>query len=106
MALVESLPVRGAWVEIFCTAAIASARATSLPVRGAWVEIAGFGWFRFQPSSGSLPVRGAWVEIRERHVESPHLRGSLPVRGAWVEIMLGERWHFSNCVAPRAGSVG
>ncbi len=35
---VESLPVRGAWVEIIVCAAIA-ARALSLPVRGAWVEM-------------------------------------------------------------------
>ena len=106
-AMQPSLPVRGAWVEIFCTAAIASAREMSLPVRGAWVEIV-------PPSArlpwrSSLPVRGAWVEIKcrlqssqpgirrspcgERGLKFIHVghgsvlvSGSLPVRGAWVEI--------------------
>ena len=55
-----SLPVRGAWVEIFFSCAIFF-NSKSLPVRGAWVEISKppdvFGGFE------SLPVRGAWVEM-------------------------------------------
>ena len=56
----SSLPVRGAWIEIFQPFAF-SACFRSLPVRGAWIEI-------FQPSRKwrekmSLPVRGAWIEI-------------------------------------------
>ena len=34
----------------------------SLPVRGAWVEIPGAG--RSHCPSRSLPVRGAWVEMQ------------------------------------------
>ena len=57
----ESLPVRGAWVEIICSGGVSVCRWTSLPVRGAWVEIKSMS----QPParSASLPVRGAWVEI-------------------------------------------
>ena len=34
----QSLPVRGAWIEIQAAAARAPAK-RSLPVRGAWIEI-------------------------------------------------------------------
>ena len=34
-----SLPVRGAWVEIFLLFASRRLKPSSLPVRGAWVEI-------------------------------------------------------------------
>ena len=56
----QSLPVRGAWIEIAGSVA-AFCRLTSLPVRGAWIEI-----FRAQALldlKPSLPVRGAWIEI-------------------------------------------
>ena len=33
-----SLPVRGAWIEIFCFS-FARPLITSLPVRGAWIEM-------------------------------------------------------------------
>ena len=33
-----SLPVRGAWIEMFCYGAISHFNG-SLPVRGAWIEI-------------------------------------------------------------------
>ena len=36
---VKSLPVRGAWIEIFRGGACASPSVVSLPVRGAWIEI-------------------------------------------------------------------
>ena len=58
----QSLPVRGAWIEI------STARPTQLPRR-------------------SLPVRGAWIEIwkyNERHAID---FTSLPVRGAWIEML-------------------
>ena len=35
---VTSLPVRGAWIEIYYIAPMATS-CTSLPVRGAWIEI-------------------------------------------------------------------
>ena len=34
-----SLPVRGAWIEIFRGGACASPSVVSLPVRGAWIEM-------------------------------------------------------------------
>ena len=36
----ESLPVRGAWIEIGLKKAVERDEAVSLPVRGAWIEIA------------------------------------------------------------------
>ena len=35
----RSLPVRGAWVEIYCSGGVTVRRRASLPVRGAWVEM-------------------------------------------------------------------
>ena len=79
----------------------------SLPVRGAWIEMAwvmGSAWvtdcrspcgergLKYQQGNRdclparSLPVRGAWIEIE---VYAKLLRNkyrSLPVRGAWIEI--------------------
>ena len=40
----ESLPVRGAWVEMLDAAENEGENAMSLPVRGAWVEIADCEW--------------------------------------------------------------
>ena len=75
----------------------------SLPVRGAWVEM-------WKPTSStmrrmSLPVRGAWVEMLEC-IDGGNGIGSLPVRGAWVEIAATVQRSSSDVVAPRAGSVG
>ena len=78
-----SLPVRGAWVEMFLRRVDADGM-KSLPVRGAWVEIAA-AWRKGRHTRPSLPVRGAWVEMstccffRKKSL-------SLPVRGAWVEM--------------------
>ena len=58
--ILESLPVRGAWVEIFAPPS-GRFRTGSLPVRGAWVEICVCGGISY--TLLSLPVRGAWVEI-------------------------------------------
>ena len=35
----QSLPVRGAWIEISLMVILPVARTSSLPVRGAWIEI-------------------------------------------------------------------
>ena len=122
----ESLPVRGAWIEIALPAP-AESRHASLPVRGAWIEISVLRRL-VRPLVVSLPVRGAWIEISCGGALR-HPPGSLPVRGAWVEISwrewqllrracrspCGERGLKSNDlkfvdtkirVAPRAGSVG
>ena len=56
----ESLPSRGAWIEIV----VSPRRPTSpwsLPSRGAWIEI-GVVAGQIVPSL-SLPSRGAWIEI-------------------------------------------
>ena len=76
----------------------------SLPVRGAWVEIPGAG--RSHCPSRSLPVRGAWVEIWMTLASSTSARKSLPVRGAWVEMTWWSESRKGKSVAPRAGSVG
>ena len=56
----------------------------SLPVRGAWIEIFHLG-FTAQGEIMSLPVRGAWIEIQQ--YRTIFVGGmSLPVRGAWIEI--------------------
>ena len=82
LAPCQSLPSRGAWVEIVggnyeCTAN------QSLPSRGAWVEISGRGTSCI--GKGSLPSRGAWVEISMAAM-CLALTLSLPSRGAWVEM--------------------
>ena len=74
----------------------------SLPVRGAWIEMA---LVMGSPSvSGSLPVRGAWIEI---NVITPAADDfwSLPVRGAWIEMPMRPAMRDRVAVAPRAGSV-
>ena len=57
-----SLPVRGAWIEMFTRQREKMWEALSLPVRGAWIEISCGGALRHPPGL-SLPVRGAWIEI-------------------------------------------
>ena len=53
--------MRGAWVEIVDEACL-SDEEESLPVRGAWVEIK-YILESYYDIEMSLPVRGAWVEI-------------------------------------------
>ena len=82
----------------------------SLPSRGAWIEILGAPGNRIYPPP-SLPSRGAWIEIDGTPIQSPVIscrsphgeRGlklnfkvvkfaifawSLPSRGAWIEIQI------------------
>ena len=100
---------------------------TSLPIRGAWIEIYLLG--AFVADWGSLPIRGAWIEILccvitvmanvsrspsgERGLKSRPVRRarrgklqSLPIRGAWIEIVRPDRpgWRLGR-VAPHPGSV-
>ena len=64
------------------------AQEESLPARGAWIEIRKTG--RHSSHSWSLPARGAWIEILYCcHIISFHLP-SLPARGAWIEILPAE----------------
>ena len=53
--------MRGAWIEI-CTTSQGAALMPSLPVRGAWIEIAHDAPL-VDGVRVSLPVRGAWIEI-------------------------------------------
>ena len=39
IAILPSLPVRGAWIEMYEVEADCKGEKTSLPVRGAWIEI-------------------------------------------------------------------
>ena len=64
--------MRGAWIEISPLLMVYHCP-LSLPVRGAWIEM-----YRFIAAlyacSSSLPVRGAWIEInaiRARETELP-----------------------------------
>ena len=103
----QSLPVRGAWIEIIHNARYIT-HFKSLPVRGAWIEIAGRRPLldleprrspcgerglkyaieaRSRSGYASLPVRGAWIEISGL-CPTAGATPSLPVRGAWIEIQL------------------
>ena len=92
----ESLPSRGAWIEIG-TSKYNRGKRQSLPSRGAWIEIcicSGEGG-----SMRSLPSRGAWIEIflTRRIGSTPST--SLPSRGAWIEIedyVLGQAGNASR----------
>ena len=80
----ESLPIRGAWIEIN-RGDLRDHGDQSLPIRGAWIEIvsctaAGV------VVSGSLPIRGAWIEIPDRRDPTERAAPSLPIRGAWIEM--------------------
>ena len=107
--LQESLPTRGAWIEIKLT--MPTRRMLwSLPTRGAWIEITPSSLRRSSPRSRSphgerglkydkrefdsleewsLPTRGAWIEIMPCTSSIPVLQ-SLPTRGAWIEMKT--RW--------------
>ena len=74
----------------------------SLPVRGAWIEIDTAA--QEEEAHRSLPVRGAWIEIVLVAGQQPPEK-SLPVRGAWIEIGLKIRCCWEAGVAPRKGSV-
>ena len=105
----ESLPLRGAWIEIFALPDIMICTILSLPLRGAWIEITpslikpqyvscrspcgGRGlkchlYLIFTLVIMSLPLRGAWIEMIFRK-RSETLSPSLPLRGAWIEISGG-----------------
>ena len=76
----QSLPSRGAWIEMHHPAVDHARRLKSLPSRGAWIEML-----------LSLPVAT--------------VKKSLPSRGAWIEIMAIAMEIAPAVVAPLAGSV-
>ena len=68
-------------------------RNQSLPTRGAWIEIAAN--MANTRSVRSLPTRGAWIEIRA-HFGDSGSAGSLPTRGAWIEILVCKASDFED----------
>ena len=122
----QSLPVQGAWIEIFARRSQRrrgirrspcgerglkysffvreQSEQQSLPVRGAWIEMR-FGRRCAERIFGSLPVRGAWIEMISETCKLRRGARSLPVRGAWIEIKGRSRVSVRAKVAPRAGSV-
>ena len=99
----QSLPVRGAWIEIRRHMRLRTEERPSLPVRGAWIEMRNR-VLTFAEASASLPVRGAWIEMSIFIISSSGT-SSLPVRGAWIEISRVLILSIVSVVAPRAGSV-
>ena len=61
----ESLPSRGAWIEIGQELAVLVFHTMSLPSRGAWIEIISNRGLTLSTAQ-SLPSRGAWIEIAIR----------------------------------------
>ena len=59
----------------------------------------------FDPSGTSLPPRGAWIEIFCIVAMTIHKLPSLPPRGAWIEIQTNGTHLVPEEVAPPAGSV-
>ena len=81
---------------------IKSIRKESLPVRGAWIEIAAARTSASFAGRSPCGERGLKFECR---VVVEVVERSLPVRGAWIEMApVGVRW-LRALVAPRAGSV-
>ena len=77
--------------------------AQSLPVRGAWIEIwQPFATTQRYPCRSPCGERGLKYEANTIHRQ---LVLSLPVRGAWIEIIYADVIPTENEVAPRAGSV-
>ena len=74
----------------------------SRPMRGAWIEIP-FSR-RFYRCKLSRPMRGAWIEIIMAAVLDVWLM-SRPMRGAWIEIIGRNGCNAEALVAPHAGRV-
>ena len=75
----------------------------SLPVRGAWIEM--FGRSRSAPQPLSLPVRGAWIEIPVGADVGIEARGRSPEGERGLESLLAQLISAFLPVAPRKGSV-
>ena len=99
----QSLPVRGAWIEMRYTPTMMLCSKPSLPVRGAWIEIRRNlrGDYR---QAGRSPCGERGLKYRVNSWTSLSV-GSLPVRGAWIEMCRIPTISKSVVVAPRAGSV-
>ena len=82
----------------------ASALISSLPVRGAWIEMERICSSSFQMVHGRSPCGERGLKyVVDFSLDIGEV--SLPVRGAWIEIIRAYP-HGTTCpVAPRAGSV-
>ena len=115
----ESLPSRGAWIEM-STAQSSAKPIIVAPLAGSvdrnevWASMAGTGEVAplagsvdrniLSPSSSSaaiwsLPSRGAWIEISLWEGHDNNVK-SLPSRGAWIEMVWD--WLFSACALRRS----
>ena len=99
----ESLPPRGAWIEIAILSIPSIFFLSSLPPRGAWIEIVVNPMISAN-TNGSLPPREAWIEIIMVTRKEEKVR-SLPPRGAWIEISKTRWIRPWRQVAPPTGSV-
>ena len=102
LGLIVSLPVRGAWIEIWEHVPRIYAESGRSPCGERGLKFGNM--CRESTLNPSLPVRGAWIEITKRPT-TKNEQGSLPVRGAWIEIVGGIAYYVMSNVAPRAGSV-
>ena len=121
----ESLPSRGAWIEMGSNCAAAK-RPRSLPSRGAWIEIKSRDYIpaaewvaplagsvdRNVPRHGLLlpdgrvaPLAGSVDRNLKRVRKAERDTASLPSRGAWIEMAKMTAGKMRNKVAPLAGSV-
>ena len=101
--LLQSLPVRGAWVEMLLMQC-GEMPVLSLPVRGAWVEI-----FKFRRRAkkifGRSPCGERGLKLLSMVLQTiPQM--SLPVRGAWVEIMLSSVHALTSICRSPCGERG
>ena len=114
----RSLPVRGAWIEMFGLSRCPRVRASSLPVRGAWIEMrtscctvsmssrrSPCGERGLKCCASTMRAHGTGRSpCGERGLKLSGARWcsdtppSLPVRGAWIEIAA------FPCLAARAYS--
>ena len=79
----ESLPARGAWIEICQSPPLKSLRRRRSPHGEHGLKCLAEVEQRIDDQS--LPARGAWIEIVGKTGQDPEIR-SLPARGAWIEI--------------------
>ena len=82
--MAESLPSRGAWIEIDSGVGLCAGRTSRSPhgERGLkWT-----GSLHYMSDDRSLPSRGAWIEMIWSAAREPIHLVSLPSRGAWIEI--------------------
>ena len=78
--------------------------AQSLPVRGAWIEIV-CSCRALYPRHGRSPCGERGLKLNDATGQDTAALESLPVRGAWIEMAVTNCYGAERDVAPRAGSV-